>query len=114
MHAVTAGAGERRALPPLVLACLLATWVVWGSTYLAIRFALVSFPPFLQMGTRFLAAGALLAAWIAWRGARGGAGAPRLPTWREWRNAAIVGTLMLGGGMGLTASAEQHIGSGLI
>jgi drug/metabolite transporter (DMT)-like permease len=92
---------------PLLAAALLACYLVWGSTYLAIRWALVSFPPFFQMGTRFLAAGALLMAWVLWRRAP-------LPTAVQWRNAAIVGTLMLGGGMGLTASAEQHIGSGLI
>ena len=37
-------------LPPIVVACLAATWLIWGSTYLAIKFALVSFPPYLQMG----------------------------------------------------------------
>jgi len=91
----------------LLVPALLACYLVWGSTYLAIRFALVSFPPFFQMGTRFLAAGALLMAWMAWRGTP-------LPGRAQWRNAAVIGTLMLGGGMGLTASAEVHIGSGLI
>jgi drug/metabolite transporter (DMT)-like permease len=95
----------------LLVPALLACYLVWGSTYLAIRFALVSFPPFFQMGTRFLAAGALLLAWVLWRRRATGA---RLPTARQWRNALVIGTLMLGGGMGLTASAEQHIGSGLI
>ena len=101
LHAPT----ERRAawLVPALLAC----YLVWGSTYLAIRYALLSFPPFFQMGTRFLAAGVLLMAWLLWRRAK-------LPTAGEWRNAAIIGTLMLGGGMGLTATAGQHIGSGLI
>ena len=94
-------------LSPLVLACLAATWIVWGSTYLAIKFALVSFPPFFQMGTRFLAAGLLLAAWMRWRGAR-------WPDARQWRHAAIVGGLMLGGGMGGTAYAEQSVASGLV
>lgn len=97
--------------PALLLPALLACYVIWGSTYLAIRLALASFPPFFQMGTRFLAAGALLMAWVLWR-AR--SGAVRLPTPREWRNALVIGTLMLGGGMGLTASAEQHVGSGLV
>lgn len=94
-------------LTPLLLACLAATWLVWGSTYLAIKFALVSLPPFFQMGTRFLAAGALLFAWMAWRGAP-------LPSRREWRNALVVGALMLGGGMGGTAVAETSVGSGLV
>lgn len=96
---------------PLLVPALLACYLVWGSTYLAIRYALVSFPPFFQMGTRFLTAGALLMAWVLWQARRG---ATRLPTRREWRNAFVIGTLMLGGGMGLTASAEQHIGSGLV
>ena len=99
----------------LLLPALLACYLVWGSTYLAIRLALVSFPPFFQMGTRFIAAGALLMAWVWWR-SRGQAAAerPALPNLAQWRNALVIGTLMLGGGMGLTASAEQHIGSGLI
>lgn len=94
-------------LSPRVLACLAATWLVWGSTYLAIKFALISFPPFFQMGTRFLTAGVLLAAWMHWRGAA-------WPSARQWLNALVVGALMLGGGMGGTATAEQSVGSGLV
>lgn len=94
-------------MPPLILACLLATWVIWGSTYLAIRFALPGFPPYWQMASRFFVAGALLMAWCIWRGTP-------LPTAREWRNAAIVGGLMLGGGMGNTARAETTVASGII
>ena len=97
--------------PTLLVPALLACYLVWGSTYLAIRFALASFAPFFQMGTRFLAAGILLMGWVLWRRKTGSA---PLPTLREWRNALVVGTLMLGGGMGLTAVASQHIGSGLI
>lgn len=93
--------------PSLLIPALLACYLVWGSTYLAIRFALVSFPPFFQMGSRFLVAGALLMAWVRWRGGA-------WPSWLQWRNALAVGTLMLGGGMGLTAAATVHIGSGLI
>lgn len=96
-----------RGLPPLVLASLLAVWLIWGSTYLAIKFALVSFPPFWQMGTRFLVAGGLLAAWMHWRGAR-------WPTRGEWLNATILGALMLGVGYGFTAVAEVHVSSGLV
>jgi drug/metabolite transporter (DMT)-like permease len=92
---------------PLLVPALIACYVVWGSTYLAIRFALVSFPPFFQMGSRFLVAGMLVMAWVIIR-------RQELPTLREWRNALAIGTLMLGGGMGLTASAEVHIGSGLV
>jgi len=97
----------RPALPPLLWLCLAATWVVWGSTYLAIKYALISFPPFLQMGSRFLFAGLVLAAWMRWRGAA-------WPSMVQWRNALVVGALMLGGGMGGTAHAEVTIGSGLV
>ena len=107
MNTATLGPAATPRKGPLLLAALLACYLVWGSTYLAIRWALVSFPPFFQMGTRFLAAGVLLMAWVLWRG-------KPLPNAAQWRNATIIGTLMLGGGMGLTASAEQHIGSGLI
>lgn len=94
-------------LGPKLLLCLAATWLVWGSTYLAIKVALVSLPPFFQMGSRFLVAGALLAGWMRWRGAA-------WPDRRQWRNALVIGGLMLGGGMGGTATAEQTVGSGLV
>ena len=100
-------AAARVGLPPLLLLCLAATWLIWGSTYLAIKLALPSFPPFFQMGTRFLFAGALLMAWMRWRGAA-------WPGRTQWRNALVVGTLMLGGGMGGTAFAEVSVGSGLV
>lgn len=83
------------------------TWLVWGSTYLVIRFALAGFAPYFLMATRFLAAGGLLLAWQLVRGAAA-------PNAREWRNAFLVGTLMLGGGMGGVAYAEQTIASGLV
>ncbi len=108
MTTTTCAAPERPGtLPPLILLCLAATWLVWGSTYLAIKFALWSFPPFFQMGTRFIAAGALLGAWMRWRGAA-------WPNRRQWGHALVVGTLMLGGGMGGTAYAELSVGSGLV
>lgn len=94
-------------MPPLVLAALLATWLIWGSTYLAIKWALPSFPPFWQMGTRFLVAGLLLGAWARWRGAR-------WPQRAEWINAGLLGTLMLGVSYGLTAQAELSVSSGLV
>ena len=90
-----------------MLGCLAATWLIWGSTYLVIRFALVGFAPFFMMATRFLFAGVLLMAWQLSRRAA-------LPTLSEWRNALLVGTLMLGGGMGGTAYAEQTVASGLV
>jgi len=97
----------RARLSPMVLLCLAATWVIWGSTYLAIRFALRGLPPFFQMGSRFVVAGGLVLAWMRWRGAP-------WPTWRQWRHAAIVGSLLLVTGMGGTAVAEQTLPSGLV
>lgn len=108
MNSIVLPLAARAGLPPLVLACLAATWVVWGSTYLAIKFALVSFPPFLQMGSRFLVAGAALALWM-----RFVRRAP-WPTPRQWAHATLVGALMLGGGMGGVGVAEQTVGSGLV
>ena len=103
-HQVTA---RSSVLSPLILACLAATWFIWGSTYLGIKFALVSFPPFFQMGTRFVVAGILLLVWARWRG-------QKMPTLVQWRNALIVGAMMLGGGMGGAAYAEQTVASGLV
>ena len=94
-------------LSPLLLLCLAATWLVWGSTYFAIKLALPSFPPFFQMGTRFITAGLLLTVWMRARGAA-------WPNRMQWRNAAVIGALMLGGGMGGTAVAEVSVGSGLV
>jgi drug/metabolite transporter (DMT)-like permease len=107
MSTTSLPSSSRATLGAPVLLCLAATWLVWGSTYLAIKFALLSFPPFFQMGTRFLFAGVVLALWMRWRGAP-------WPSASQWRHAAIVGALMLGGGMGGTAYAEQTVGSGLI
>ena len=99
--------GATTAMPALIVACLAATWLIWGSTYLAIKWALVSFPPFFLMGTRFLAAGLLLGLFAAWRGAH-------WPTREEWLSAAILGALMLGGGYGATALAQLSVSSGLV
>lgn len=107
LPALAGDAPRTSSLSTLLWLCLAATWLVWGSTYLAIKFALLSLPPFFQMGTRFLFAGALLMAWTRWRDAP-------WPSRVQWRNALVVGTLMLGGGMGGTAVAELTVGSGLV
>jgi drug/metabolite transporter (DMT)-like permease len=98
----------------LIAAALAAVYLIWGSTYLAIRFALVSFPPFFQMGSRFLVAGAVLMVFLRLRGEKMPALQKTAGSPWYWRNALAVGTLMLAGGMGLTGVASQTIGSGLI
>ncbi len=90
----------------LVVLALVAVYLVWGSTYLAIRIALEAWPPFLMGAVRFLLAGTAMYAWLRWRGAAE-------PTPRQWRNAAITGTLLLVGGNGLVCYAELTVSSSL-
>ena len=85
---------------------MLALYIVWGSTYLAIHFAIQSMPPFLMAAARFLAAGAILYAW------RRMAGDPA-PRRVEWRSAAVVGLFLLLGGNGGVVWAEQVVPSGI-
>ncbi len=92
-----------RVLVPLAL---LSLYFIWGSTYLAIRFALASYPPFLMAAARFLCAGAALYAFLRWRGMAA-------PTRAQWLNSAATGTLLLGFGNGLVCYAEQSVASGL-
>ena len=106
-NAATSPASSAPRLPALLIACFAATWLIWGSTYLAIKWALISFPPFFQMGSRFVVAGALLMLWSRWRGGR-------WPARGEWINASILGALMLGGGYGATAVAQTSVSSGLV
>lgn len=99
----TAGIADTRLMVPL---SLLALYVIWGSTYLAIRYALESYPPFLLAGVRFLIAGGLLFGFLRLRGIAA-------PSARQWRNAAITGVLLLGFGNGLVCFAEQRVSSGI-
>jgi drug/metabolite transporter (DMT)-like permease len=85
---------------------LLALYIVWGSTYLAIRFAVETIPPFLSAGVRFLISGAILLVW------QRAAGQP-MPTRKQWISTFIIGSLLLLGGNGLVAWAEQTIPSGI-
>ncbi|MGB8983505.1 MAG: EamA family transporter [Anaerolineales bacterium] len=85
---------------------LLALYIVWGSTYLAIRFSVETIPPFLHAALRFLVSGAILYAW------RRAAGDPA-PTLSNWKSTAIVGAALLLGGNGLVAWAEQTVPSGI-
>jgi len=85
---------------------LLALYLVWGSTYLAIRFTVETMPPFLQASLRFLVSGVILFVW------RRAAGDPK-PTFGNWKATAIVGTFMLVGGNGLVSLAEKTVPSGI-
>lgn len=103
--------GPFAALPTDIALALLAVYIVWGSTYLAIRIGLESIPPLLLIGARYLAAGAILYGFLWWRGGRGADYVA--PTRRQWLHSAVAGLVMLGGGTGFTALAEQHIPSSL-
>ena len=81
-------------------------YLVWGSTYLGIRIAVETLPPFLMAGTRFVLAGALMAGFIAVT--RGFKAKPR-----QWRDNAIIGAFLLLGGNGLVSWAEQKVPSGI-
>jgi drug/metabolite transporter (DMT)-like permease len=89
-----------------LLLAFAAIYIIWGSTYLAIRWAIDTIPPFLMAGGRYLTAGAILYLWARARGT------PH-PTRRHWRDAAIVGALLLMGGNGGVVWAEQTVPSGL-
>ncbi|MEM9555315.1 MAG: EamA family transporter [Acidobacteriota bacterium] len=93
-------------LRPAVLLAFAAIYVIWGSTYLAIRFAIETIPPLLMAGWRVVLAGGLL------YGALRLAGVPR-PSVPEVRTAAGLGVLMIAGAQGLVTWAEQLVPSGL-
>jgi drug/metabolite transporter (DMT)-like permease len=98
-------------VPPLLIWLALgAVYVIWGSTYLGIRYAIRTIPPFLMASTRFLIAGAALYVWAIRRGDREG----DRPTWRQWRAATIVGGLLLMGGNGGVVWAEQKVPIGIV
>ena len=85
---------------------LLAVYLVWGSTYLAIKFAVETIPPFMHAGIRFLISGTIL---IIWQRSAGQA----MPTRRQWISTAIIGNLLLLGGNGLIGWSEQYLPSGI-
>lgn len=91
---------------PALVAAFAALYLCWGSTYLAIRWAVEELPPFLMAGSRFLVAGGLLYAWARLRGAA-------RPTAANWRAAVLVGALLLAGGNGCVVLAERTVASGL-
>jgi len=90
----------------LIITAFVSICLIWGSTYLAIRFAVERLPPFLMVGVRFLIAGSFLYIWARRRGV------PR-PTLLHWKSAAVVGGIMLFVGNSLVSWGEQRIPSGL-
>lgn len=89
-----------------IIVAFAALYLIWGSTYLGIRFAIETIPPFLMAGSRFLIAGIIMFA-IAWSQGIGKS------TWTNWRTSLIIGAcLILGGNGGVTVS-EKYIDSGL-
>src|SRR5678816_2179828 len=93
MNAITSNASATAAtglLTPRVLVALslIGVYLIWGSTYLAIRIALVDYPPFLMGAIRFFIAGVLMFGVMRWRGIAA-------PTRTQWFNCAITGTLLL-------------------
>lgn len=89
-----------------VVAAFAAVYVIWGSTYLAIRWGVAEIPPFLMAGGRFLGAGAVFVALAARSGAA-------RPTARDWLMTAIIGLLMAAGGNGLVSWSLQRVPSGI-
>ncbi|HCU92089.1 MAG TPA: EamA family transporter, partial [Actinobacteria bacterium] len=95
--------------PVATWAALVVVYVVWGSTYLGIRVIVGFVPPLLAMGVRFLCAGVLLAIFLMFRH---GPGILRVPP-RRALSAGLAGVLLLTGGNGGIAVAEQTVPSGL-
>ncbi|MBV8048603.1 MAG: drug/metabolite exporter YedA [Paludibacterium sp.] len=89
-----------------VLFSLFALYIIWGSTYFAIRIGVEHWPPLMMAGVRFLLAGMLMFGWLIARGAP-------MPNRREWGGAALLGLLMPAIGNGLVTMAETHVSSGV-
>jgi drug/metabolite transporter (DMT)-like permease len=98
-----------KANPVAVWAALLVLYVVWGSTYLGMKVAIDSIPPFVMGAFRFIPAGVILTLLVVARSR----GAVRRPSARQVADASIVGGLLLVGGTGLVAAAEQTVPTGI-
>src|SRR5215211_7462469 len=84
-----------------------AVYVLWGSTYLGIRLAIETLPPFLMAATRFMLAGAIIFTWAVLKGER------FIPPFHLWRRALVIGGLLLLGGNGGVTWAEKYVATGL-
>src|SRR5215211_4638110 len=97
-----------RAIAPrnvMIAAAFAAIYLIWGSTYLAIKYAIESVPPFLMTAVRFLIAGGVLYAWSIFRPTASPANG-HVSRARAWRDAFIVGGLLIVGGTALVGWAE--------
>ena len=99
-------APARTASPAAIWTGMVVLYIVWGSTYLGMRFAIETIPPFLMAAARFLIAGGVMFTW------RRLSGDPA-PTRRQWRSAIIIGLFLLLGGNGGVVWAEQTVPSGI-
>jgi drug/metabolite transporter (DMT)-like permease len=95
----------------LIILAFAAVYLIWGSTYLAIKYAIGTLPPFLMAATRFLSAGAILFAWASLRGER--ARSNGRTSLQQWRRAFIIGALLILGGNGGVTWAERYLPSSL-
>jgi drug/metabolite transporter (DMT)-like permease len=91
--------------PLLVAFAFFNIYIIWGSTYLAVAYGLTSFPPFILVSLRYLTAGLIMLAWCKLKG-------EKLPETKFMLRQALSGTLMLVGGTGMIAWAEQYVSSG--
>ncbi len=89
----------------LIAGCLFAVYIIWGTTYFAIKVGIEGVAPFFLVGSRFVVAGGLLLGWQAIRGRP-------MPTLKQWGNAALIGFLLLVIGNGGVAIAERWVSSG--
>ena len=96
-----------RAMRARLFTAFAAVYLIWGSTYLAIRFAVETLPPLLMAGARFVLAGAILLLWSRLREGSSG------PTRQDWITGLISGALLLLGGNGAVVWAEQRVPSGI-
>jgi drug/metabolite transporter (DMT)-like permease len=104
MSTSTRASTDRR----LIVLALLTVYIVWGSTYLAIRFMVEDFPPLFGNAIRMIVAGSILF-WLVYRRTK------RMPTAVEWRNGMAIGALLFVGGLGLVSTTEDMgVGSGLV
>ena len=96
-----------RHFPLLLIGAFFALYLIWGSTYLAIRIGVESWPPLLMAALRFLLAGTLMYGWLRWRGVPA-------PNWLQWRNTGLLGVLLLTcGNGGVTVAEHQGVASGV-